>query len=111
MFTCACGCLQKRLGLGMCELTTLFLVGVYELEQLTPGWSSSVWIFLVLQVSLGEMAVNYSALVLEQRISLRNIPSGVCSITLSADDLGNFVVHELLKEAVSTVSMWRHQGW
>ena len=49
------------------------------------------------------MAVNYSALMLEQRISLRNIPSGICSITLSANDLGNFVVHELLKEAVSTV--------
>jgi len=49
------------------------------------------------------MVVNYRALVMEQRISLRNVPTGTCTITLTAADLGNFVVHELLKEPTSTV--------
>ncbi|KAF5832127.1 hypothetical protein DUNSADRAFT_12138 [Dunaliella salina] len=53
------------------------------------------------EMKLGEVIVNYSALVMEQRISLGNVPAGTCTITLTAQDLGNFVVHQLLKEPAS----------
>lgn len=32
-------------------------------------------------------------------------PAGTCTITLTATDLGNFVVHDILKDPTSTVSL------
>lgn len=52
---------------------------------------------------MGELLVNYSELVFKQKVQLKNIPSGTCTITLTAEDLGNFVVHEILKEPTSKV--------
>lgn len=42
------------------------------------------------------MLLDYSALVMEQKVAMNNIPTGTVSITLTAADLGNFVVHQIL---------------
>ncbi len=48
------------------------------------------------QVDLGEMIVDYGALLWQQRISLKNAPRGSVRIVLDAKDLGNVSVNELL---------------
>lgn len=50
-----------------------------------------------IEVDVGELLIDYGALVMQQKVLLRNIPSGTCSLVLTAQDLGNFMTHELMK--------------
>lgn len=54
------------------------------------------------EVSVGEIKVDYQALVLQQRLKLANVPVGSCLIRLERPDLANFVVHPLMLSACST---------
>ncbi|KAJ9505053.1 hypothetical protein QJQ45_012584 [Haematococcus lacustris] len=50
-------------------------------------------------VSVGELQVDPSSLLFQQRVALRNIPRGHCTLLLSASDLANFMTHQLMHQA------------
>lgn len=54
------------------------------------------------QVDMGNMEVDYGALVWQQRLALRNAPTGYTRIVLSAADLGNFMTHPIFKQVAAT---------
>jgi hypothetical protein len=56
------------------------------------------------------MQVDYSRLLMERKISMKNIPSGSVRIRLSGKDMGNFVSHPLFQDAAQTaVQVGRHK--
>lgn len=71
-----------------------------------------------IRVEVGEMVLDYGALVLQQRVALRNVPTGSVTITLLRDDMANFTVHPLMKQAAAAAvqgkvreSALRHRQW
>lgn len=50
---------------------------------------------------MGAAAIDYGALVSQQRIVLRNIPRGEARILFNARDFGNFLVHPLMADAAA----------
>jgi hypothetical protein len=56
----------------------------------------------VTQVQVGELAIDLPGLLWQQRLQLVNMPLGSTAITLTARDLGNFMVHPLMVEAGAT---------
>ncbi|KAL6752558.1 hypothetical protein V8C86DRAFT_2752809 [Haematococcus lacustris] len=52
-----------------------------------------------IEVSVGELQVDASSLLFQQRVALRNIPRGHCTLLLSASDLANFMTHQLMHQA------------
>jgi hypothetical protein len=50
-----------------------------------------------LQVDVGELLLDYGALITNKAFALRNLPKGNCKIRLSGSDMGNFMVHPLLQ--------------
>jgi hypothetical protein len=53
-------------------------------------------------VDIDEVAIDYSTLLLERRVSLRNVPLGRVAITLTPRDLGNFMSHPLFVAAAAS---------
>lgn len=51
-----------------------------------------------LVVDVGELAVDYGALVWQRKLSLKNQPIGTCSLVLTSTDLGNFMMHPLMAQ-------------
>jgi hypothetical protein len=60
------------------------------------------------QVDIGAMQVDYSALVWQQKVRMRNVPTGRVRIHLSGRDMGNFVSHPLFQAAAATAI---HVSW
>ncbi len=56
-----------------------------------------------IRVSVGEMLVDQQALLFQQRVALKNIPIGSCTLTLTPADLGNFMTHDLMKAPAGKV--------
>lgn len=56
----------------------------------------------VTQVEVGDLAIDLPGLLWQQRLQLVNMPLGATAITLTARDLGNFMVHPLMAEAGAT---------
>jgi hypothetical protein len=54
------------------------------------------------QVDIGELLLDYMALLSKQSLTLRNLPTGFCKLRLTASDLGNFMTHPLLAPISST---------
>ncbi|GFR48343.1 hypothetical protein Agub_g10230 [Astrephomene gubernaculifera] len=52
-----------------------------------------------LLVDVGELLLDYQKLVWQQSVSLRNVPQGSVSFTLSSRDLSNFMVHPIMVAA------------
>lgn len=64
-----------------------------------------------MQVDIGSLQVDYSSLVWERKVALKNMPRGHTRIVLSGKDLGNFVTHPIFKQVAATavqVSKGRH---
>jgi hypothetical protein len=59
-------------------------------------------LLLLLQVDIGTMQVDYSALVWQQKVRMNNVPTGRVRIHLSGNDMGNFVSHPLFQAAAAT---------
>lgn len=54
---------------------------------------------VTLQVDIGMMQVDYGVLVWQQKVRMKNIPTGRVRIHLSGKDMGNFVSHPLFQVA------------
>jgi hypothetical protein len=59
-------------------------------------------LLLLPQVDIGVMQVDYSSLVWQQKVRMKNVPAGRVRIHLSGKDMGNFVSHPLFQAAAAT---------
>eukprot|EP00879_Flechtneria_rotunda_P027456 GHRR01029414.1.p1 GENE.GHRR01029414.1~~GHRR01029414.1.p1 ORF type:complete len:264 (+),score=83.76 GHRR01029414.1:1015-1806(+) len=55
-----------------------------------------------LEVDIGTMQVDYGTLVWQQKVAMKNVPTGTVNIYLSGKDLGNFVTHPVFRQAAAT---------
>ncbi|WIA35711.1 hypothetical protein OEZ86_004113 [Tetradesmus obliquus] len=55
-----------------------------------------------LEVDIGTMQVDTSALLWQQKVRMSNVPAGRVRIHLSGKDMGNFVCHPLFRAAAAT---------
>jgi hypothetical protein len=51
------------------------------------------------QVNLSEAIINYGTLILQQRVTLQNVPVGSARVVFDKDDFCNFLNHPLMKAA------------
>jgi len=50
-----------------------------------------------IDLSVGDMLIDYPKLLMQAKVQLKNIPTGTVKFVLSPTDLGNLMVHELMK--------------
>ncbi|KAG2485194.1 hypothetical protein HYH03_016083 [Edaphochlamys debaryana] len=54
-----------------------------------------------LMVDVGEMALDLNKLLWQQAVTLKNVPQGSVSFTLTSADLANFMAHPLMRQAAA----------
>lgn len=55
-----------------------------------------------LQFRVGDVVLDYGALLLQRQIVLRNQPTGEGRVLFTAEDFGNFLCHSLMTAAATT---------
>ncbi|GAX78409.1 hypothetical protein CEUSTIGMA_g5851.t1 [Chlamydomonas eustigma] len=64
-----------------------------------------------IEVYVGELLLDYGALITKSTVALKNLPTGHCKIRLSATDLGNFMCHPLLHPISSKAVQGKSFAW
>ncbi|GAX77219.1 hypothetical protein CEUSTIGMA_g4665.t1 [Chlamydomonas eustigma] len=64
-----------------------------------------------IEVDVGELLLDYGALISKSTMALKNLPNGHCKIRLTAADLGNFMSHPLLQPIASKAIQGKSFAW
>jgi hypothetical protein len=88
-----------------CDAWSLLQGRVNGVRLTGEGWRSPLNLTARhLEATVGEAVLDITAVLLQRRIVLTNVPVGTARVVFDAPDLGNFLVHPLMAAAAATAA-------